>query len=137
MKKRIKPWPTIMICVLSAIVIMCVSFVTFEIISERREVQVKTGYCSDEKILSLLSNDDTSPEFVLMGDYYQLPCRLSDFLDNGWEVTEAGEFFQPLETVISSLKYVNYMLEKDKFYCLVDVANLNDFPTEINNGAVG
>ena len=39
--------------------------------------------CRDQKILSQLKNDET-PEFILDGKYYELPCSLQTFIDNGW-----------------------------------------------------
>ena len=41
--------------------------------------------CSDADIIGQL-HDEVLPEFVLDGVYYSLPCPLSHFLDNGWEV---------------------------------------------------
>ncbi len=41
--------------------------------------------CSDPDIIGQL-HDEVLPEFVLDGVYYSLPCPLSDFLDNGWEI---------------------------------------------------
>ena len=42
--------------------------------------------CRDQKILSLLKNDETTPEFVLDGHYYELPCPLQTFIDNGYTI---------------------------------------------------
>ncbi len=41
-------------------------------------------YCHNQEILSLLKNDGCTPECVIGGDYYALPCKLEDFIKNGW-----------------------------------------------------
>ncbi len=38
-----------------------------------------------------LGDDPTQPVFELMGDLYRLPCPVSVFLDNGWEITAMDE----------------------------------------------
>lgn len=40
--------------------------------------------CFDPAIRRLLKNDDTTPECVIDGDYYCLPCKLKVFADRGW-----------------------------------------------------
>ena len=47
--------------------------------------------CRDSKILNLLKNDETTPEFVLDGKYYVLPCELKNFIDDGWTITRTKE----------------------------------------------
>ena len=51
---------------------------------------VKTDYCKKKEIIFLLRNDQKTPEFVLNGAYYSLPCNLSDFTKNGWYVIDVG-----------------------------------------------
>ena len=46
----------------------------------------KKDYCSDTEILTLLKNDNSTSEFVMDGDYYQLPCPLECFIQNDWRI---------------------------------------------------
>ena len=40
--------------------------------------------CRDREILDLLKNDVDTPECIIDGKYYRLPCTLKDFENNGW-----------------------------------------------------
>ena len=48
--------------------------------------------CADSDIREQL-HEEVLPEFVLNGQYYCLPCPLSEFINNGWENKHEGKLY--------------------------------------------
>ena len=53
-------------------------------IPARETYKKYNSLCRNHEILSTLQNDEHTPEFILDGKYYSLPCPLKKFIDDGW-----------------------------------------------------
>ena len=69
--------------------------------------------CHNQAWLQQLS-DDSKTDFYLMGKYYCLPCKLEQFLDNGFTINQGAE-------VIAPGARCNVIIEKDGYQeeCIV------------------
>lgn len=62
------------------VIMICLLILLLAGVIWHRHIKISKGYCTDENILSLLSNDSVTPEFVLDNQYYVLPIELSDLM---------------------------------------------------------
>lgn len=80
----------------------------------------------NQELTSLLKQDQTTLDFVLLGNYYELPCKLQVFYDQGWELIDQIEV-NPFVKETLSLKgneSVTFTLFKDYKRIDLSVANL-------------
>ena len=104
---------------------------------------IKTDYCREKEVVAFLRNDRKTPEFVLDGTYFVLPCSLSDFTDNGWYVFDVGYSTDSglvsadwEETVIPANSYTVVILRNDHFgtdSVRVCVCNPSEIPHRISD----
>lgn len=57
---------------------------------EAEEVTEPVAEEVEEEAEPVFSDDFTAGEFILDGDFYQMPVTAQDFIDNGWEIFRIG-----------------------------------------------
>ena len=95
--------------------------------------------CHDPQILSSLKNDACTPEFVLAGKYYELPCPLQTFVGNGWTTIRSytdGKYIDFDDVLILEGQYASFHI-KTPYGCLDLVTECTEKgPTKLNQTTV-
>lgn len=83
--------------------------------------------CRNKKYLDCLDNQKLN--FILCDDYYELPCSISEFLDNGWTVVNEFE-----KKPIPPGKTQSLHLEKKGFFIMCILINESDVDIGVTEG---
>lgn len=97
--------------------------------------QGEPTYCTDEAVLSLLKSDNTTPEFVLDGEYYELPVNLSTFTQKGWQidVSEVAEGLKAEDVVLEPGYEIECTLKNGERSLIARVANSTESPMPLGD----
>lgn len=91
----------------------------------------RPDYLDDYEAPDELSDDPTDTMFKLDGKLYQLPCPLSEFTDDGWEVS-----YSTISSLGAGLSDYGYYLEKDGVEISLQLMNFGKNEVVAENCAV-
>lgn len=106
---------------------------------DEEEIRVKApAYLKDYHAPSKLGDSTTDPIFELDGKLYQMPCPISEFINDGWHIKYFGSAYLPGNEPDSSFLGLNnefIFLYKNGIELTVQVRNFSEDATLLEHGA--